>query len=58
MNEDDYANGGRSFPSGEFKGNNVDDDFPSSCEDFHGIDEDDGNFPPSEDFQGNNDNDE
>jgi hypothetical protein len=53
--EDDYDNGGHSFPSGEFKDNNVgDDEFPPS-EDFEGTDED---FPPSEDFQGTNEDDE
>ena len=34
--EDDYDNGGHSFPSGKFKNNNVGDD----------------EFPPSEDFEG------
>jgi hypothetical protein len=47
--EDDYDNGGHSFPSGEFKDINVgDDEFPRS-EHFEGIDE---YSPPSEDFQG------
>ena len=58
-NEDYYANGGHSFPSGEFKGNNVDNDDFSAREDFQGyIYEDDEDFPPSEDFQGSNENDE
>lgn len=56
--EDDYANGGHFFQSGEFKGNNVDDDgFPPS-EDFQGTDENDEDFPPSEYFQGTNEDDE
>jgi hypothetical protein len=56
--EDDYANGGYSFPSGEFKGINVDDDdFPPS-EDFQGTNDDDENFPPSENFQGTSEDDE
>ena len=55
---DDYGNGGHSFPSGEYKCRNVgDDDFPPS-EDFQGTDEDDEDFPPSEDFKGSNEDDD
>jgi hypothetical protein len=54
--EDDYANG-HTFLNGEFKGNNVDDDFPPS-EDFQGTNDDDEIFPPSEDFQGTHEDDE
>jgi hypothetical protein len=56
--EDGYAIGGHSFLSGEFKGNNVDDDdFPPSedsqdtNEDFQGTKQDDEEFPSSGDFK-------
>ena len=57
-NEDDYANGGHSFPSEKFKGNNVDDDdFPPSedsqytDEHFQETKKDDEEFPSSGDFE-------
>jgi hypothetical protein len=56
--DDDYGNGGQSFPNEKFKGNNVgDDDFPPS-EHFQGTDEDDEDFPPCEYFQVINEDDE
>jgi len=56
---DDDINNHEYFPPPiEFKGSNEDDGDFSPSEDFQGIDVDDEYFPPSVDFQGTNEDDE